>query len=368
LLLAVAAMCMFVSVADAASSVDHWGTYLNGEKGTLMRPTVLPALTGVSTIDASNSSGYAIKEGHVEAWGNNARGQLGDGLTANSLEAPVRVHLPEGVTAVSLGEARNTGIAIDSSGHAYGWGEAGLGDLCRGGVKQLTPVPIPGLSGLVQVQGGENHTLWLTSAGKVYGCGSNEHGELGLGESIERVTTATLIPGLPANVVEVSAGSRSSAVRTSDGRVFTFGDNVHGQECVGSTAPYIYQPHEVTLPAKARQISAGGDLLDNGSLLILTVTNELIGCGDDEAGQLGDRSLEDKRSPVATGLHFKTAVTGGAESFGLTETGELFGWGSASVGALGNGRFSGRVLKPELTLTGVSSISATAVSAVAIRP
>jgi alpha-tubulin suppressor-like RCC1 family protein len=360
--LATALALLAISAIPAdASTVAHWGSYLNGDSETQRRPKTLPGLTEATAVDAGNSSGYALRaNGTVWAWGNGGRGQLGNGALTDSPTTPVKVRIPATVT--SIGEARNEGMAVDSTGHAWVWGEDGFSSLCvPGGRSIATPMQVPGLSHVVAVQGGEEHTIWLTASGTVLACGKNIYGELGIGQGRIISRTPTEVPGL-AGIVEVSAGDRTSAARNGKGRVFMWGYNSHGQVGVGSSQSIIWTPRLVGLPEPAKQISAGGDLAENGASLALTNSGLLYGWGDDKCGEIGDGQTVNKLSPVNTGLHFASAVTGGLFSLGLDARGNVYSWGCNIGSALGVGG-SGTAMTPLFVESGVTKISATAMNA-----
>jgi alpha-tubulin suppressor-like RCC1 family protein len=82
-----------------------------------------------------------LKDGSVWAWGNNKRGQLGDGTTANS-DLPVRVHVPAGVTFITVNSGGYTSFAIDSAGRLWDWGGNDNGQLGTGSAKRIAPLPV----------------------------------------------------------------------------------------------------------------------------------------------------------------------------------------------------------------------------------
>jgi alpha-tubulin suppressor-like RCC1 family protein len=356
----VAILMLGLAAPAFGSAVSRTGSYLNGERFMQTTPLAVPGLSKVTAVDASNSSSYALRsDGTVWAWGNNEKGQLGNGTLTSSLTTPVQVSIP--ATIVSIGEAKNEGMAIDSTGHAWVWGENGSGSLCVPGrnFKITEPMQVPGIANVVAVQGGEEHTLWLTAAGTVLACGRNTYGELGLGEGVGFTRTATVVPGV-SSIVQISAGSRTSAALDGKGQVFMWGNNAHGAIGIGSTEPIIWTATHVVLPGPASAISTGGDLGSNGSSLAILPGGALYGWGYDNAGQVGDGVQVDKLSPVSTGLHFVSAVTGGVFSLGLDTEGNVWGWGSSVNGDLGVGSASGTFLTPQLVEGGVSAISATA--------
>ena len=138
-------------VVVAGGTVSHWGSFFgNGSADNDLRTSPTPiALPGtVVQVATSNSTQYALlSDGSVYAWGLGGDGELGDGSTSDSFTTAVRVQFPSGVTIASLpvdAMPYNTGLAIDSTGQAWGWGDNSAGQLCLGssGV-QTTPVRIP---------------------------------------------------------------------------------------------------------------------------------------------------------------------------------------------------------------------------------
>jgi len=121
----------------ATSSVDHWGsvftTVPTRESSKQLAPTAVDLPGPAVQVATSNSTEYALlADGAVDAWGLGGEGQLGDGSTANSLSVAVHVQFPAGVTIASLAADAmpyDAALAIDTAGHAWGWGYAALGAL-----------------------------------------------------------------------------------------------------------------------------------------------------------------------------------------------------------------------------------------------
>jgi alpha-tubulin suppressor-like RCC1 family protein len=340
--------------ASTSAQVDRWGTYAGAHVGdTEIVPTPIANLKNVIAVDASNMSTYALESnGTVWATGGNGRGELGDNSFAESAPEAVQVQFPAGVKIVAIGEAENSGFAIDSTGQGWTWGEA----LCSGSQEAVTPEKVPGMTEARAVQGGERHVLWLMKNGTVEVCGTNGNGQLGVGPLVERAKFPVVVPGL-SNVVEVSAGEKSSCARTASGAVYDWGSDLNGQIGNGSEEEAVYEPFLVPLPGPASEVSCGGDLPTNGTTLAL-VGGEVFGWGADNGGQIGDEERSDEPTPTGTGLHFAHIAAGGVESFGLTASGELYGWGHNAEHSMGVlGKFH---LVPVLVTTHVLAVSATA--------
>src|ERR1700749_5281365 len=113
----------------AGSTVYRFGVVGNQGKIAqleLSTPAAVSGITGdVVQIATSNSDSYALTStGHVWAWGVASYGELGDGQTAPYSTRAVKVDFPPGVKIVALANPApfDGALAIDSRGHASGWG------------------------------------------------------------------------------------------------------------------------------------------------------------------------------------------------------------------------------------------------------
>jgi alpha-tubulin suppressor-like RCC1 family protein len=358
-----AALLMLSSSASAA--VYRWGAF--GKQEPQPTPLAVAGLNNeVVKIDAGNASGYALTStGVVLAWGPNEHGQLGDGTTEASFDEAVRVHFPEGVKIVAIGEERASGFAVDSAGHGWAWGEGAGGSNCVGeNVMDVTePREIPGLSNVEAVQGGSTHSMWLLRDGTVMMCGENRDGRLGNGATGGKTNTPVEVPGL-SNVVEVSAGQAVSCARTASGAVFDWGGDEEGQIGNGVFESAVPSPYRVPLPEAAKQISCGGNVPTDGSTLVMLERGGIYGWGADGRGQIGDGQTEDKASPtpasVTAGLDLTQVIASGEYALGVNAVGDVYAWGSNERGTLGTTQTGRMSLTPLLVDTGAVEVSGTA--------
>ena len=276
------------------STVEHWGSFFGGRHGnfdTLTSPTRLTVPGTVAEVGTSNSTQYALlTDGRLYAWGLGADGQLGDGRRANSFTRPVRVRFPRGVKIAWIPTdvmPYDTALAVDTTGHAWGWGHNGGGELCRGGTRTyLRPVRLP-LRQVTAVAGASNHAIY-DAAGTVYACGQNVAGDLGDG-STRGSTTPARVAGLPRSpVVKLVAAFANSGALLADGKYFDWGYNRQGQLGDGRAGRPSDVPVRVHLPHPVRQVAQGGSLWDNGQTLVLLSNGTLRAWGDDRAYQLGN--------------------------------------------------------------------------------
>jgi alpha-tubulin suppressor-like RCC1 family protein len=356
----------------AASQVRHWGTFFGGANAlkpedltTSPAPLTLPSR--VAQVATSNSTEYALlTNGSVYAWGLGNAGQLGDGATANSFTSPVRVRFPAGVKIASLPidvMPFDTALAVDTSGHVWGWGDNQGGELCLGNhTMHRTPVKLP-FAHVSAVAGAFDHALY-DARGRVWACGLNKLGELGDGTT-RSSSRPVRVKGLgrSAHVVFLVSAFANSGALLASGKYLDWGTNGAGQLGTGTARKRSDVPVTVPLPGKVRQVSQGGSAPGNGQTLALLTTGRLYAWGADGQGQLGDGKTARQLSPELItppiGVSYQALATSGSTSYGISTTGAVYAWGGGKEGQIGDGATQSR-LTPIKVASGTTGISATA--------
>ena len=110
-----------------------------------------------------------------------------------------------------------------------------------------------------QVCCGYYHTILLSQTGSVFGFGRNDYGQLGLGHTQPRMYGLT--PNMylrDKNVISLSAGCYHSVAVTTNGMLYVFGRNNHGQLGTGDVEEKHF-PHPVDdfVGKKIIQVAAG---------------------------------------------------------------------------------------------------------------
>ena len=218
---------------------------------TLASPVDVTLPGTVAQIGTSNSTDYALlTDGSLYAWGLGSQGELGDGSLRNSLNVPVRVRFPAGVRIASIpADAMpfDTGLAVDTNGNVWGWGNNGGGELCLGNSKlYTTPARLP-LTDVTTVAGASTHALY-DSAGTVYACGQNLDGDLGDGSWHSTRTPVAVTRFDGRDVVKLVASFANSGALLSNGKYFDWGYNGAGQLGDGITGKASDVPVRVHLP------------------------------------------------------------------------------------------------------------------------
>ena len=327
-------------------------------------PTVVPGISGkVVQIATSNSDGYALtSSGAVWAWGVGGYGELGDGKTPPYDTAAVKVDFPAGVNIASLANPMpfDGAMAIDSAGHAWGWGLNADGDLCLSGLFEVRPSQIA-LSDVTLATGARAHSLF-DSQGHVYSCGDGEDGVLGDGSN-KSSSKPTAVVGLPSTskVTALTSSWEGSGALLSNGSYYDWGYNSAGQLGDGSTVNSDV-PVEVKTAAFVRQIFQGGSGATNGQTVAILANGSVWAWGNNKKGQLGDGNRTSSDVPVRVGVPagvtFVHVNSGGYSCYAIDNSGRLWDWGGNDNGQLGTGGGAAPETRPVdvgIHLTQVSS-------------
>ena len=348
----------------------HWGSLFGGTKGinydTETSPVAVAVPGTVAEVGTSNSTEYALlTDGRLYAWGLGTHGQLGDGRRENSFRKPVRVRFPAGVKISSIPTdvmPYDTALAVDTTGHVWGWGLNSGGELClRNRREHGTPGKLP-FSNVTTLAGASNHALY-DAGGTVYACGQNLEGSLGDG-SMRNSTTPVRVVGLSGlSVTQLVASFANSGALLSDGKYFDWGYDAGGQLGDGYIGRSSDVPVPVHLPHPVTQVALGGSFWDNGQTLVMLSDGSLWAWGNDWAFQLGDgmRGVAPLPLPfyAPAGVTYQSLATGSATSYAVSTTGDVYAWGVSHMGQVGNGR-TRTAVKSVLVASGATSISATA--------
>jgi len=152
----------------------------------------------------------------------------------NTQWSPVRLDALKDikVRAVNKGSISPFCFAITEDGEVYAWGrnekgQLGLGDT----VDRKVPTLIEELTGydITEIATGKNHTLFLTSEGKVLVSGDNSSGQCGVGKGSKELTKPKLMSHSGPDVVHVACGGEFSAIVDEEGNIYTCGLPEYGQ-------------------------------------------------------------------------------------------------------------------------------------------
>ncbi|XP_005366811.2 secretion-regulating guanine nucleotide exchange factor isoform X3 [Microtus ochrogaster] len=293
----------------------------------------------VSRVSEAGSAAAALF-----GWGANSYGQLGLGHKEDVLLPQQLSSFCEPGCIRSVTGGGGHSAAVTDRGRLFVCGlnkdgQLGLGHtedvLCFTICKPLLGCPIK------QVACGWDFTIMLTELGQVLSCGSNAFGQLGVPHGPRRCMVPQTIELLREKVVCVAAGLRHALATTVSGSVFQWGTGLasSGQRlCPGQTLPLFLtakEPSRVTDLENSTCVVAGSD-----HSAALTDTGELYVWGRNKHGQLASLAaflLLPQRIDARCFQNEKlTAVwSGWTHLVAQTETGKVFTWGRADYGQLG---------------------------------
>ncbi len=257
-----------------------WGKNDHGQVGngnTLPQdwPVQVTALGNtVAQAATSNDFACALKlDGSLWCWGANDFGQLGDGLTQDSL-IPVHVAtLGNDVAAISAGFVHACALKTDDTVWCWGnnsYGEIGIGSFVT---PQPTPQQILVVPTAKKVSAGGFFTCAIDSSDKLFCWGDNGDGHLGIG-NYDNQHTPIEVTTLGTGVIEVDTSVRAACAIKTGGAVWCWGWQEHGRLGNGSTAA-AGQPLPVTVSGPLGSGGAARVHLAEGAGCAVTPASEL---------------------------------------------------------------------------------------------
>lgn len=303
---------------------------------------------------------FLTEGGDVYAFGFNNRGPLGTGDEETRTTA-VKIDALDDVNITGIENGNGVSYAISNTGTLYSWGTNSNGQLGLGDQEErLVPTVVEALENetVVTVSSGTSFTLALTAEGQVWAFGSNTDGQLGSPDALEedgtparRAVEPVLVDGLPDNITSITADTKTSFAVTEDGRVFGWGESRNGQLLQGTDngdGTFIADPADVLAPVELTDFMPDGVVEIKGGarwFMALTEDGDIYAWGPNDKGPTGGLDGDPDAETDVTFYPTKVAElddvnvvelhTGPNSIIAVTDTGEIFTWGSNSDGRLG---------------------------------
>lgn len=302
---------------------------------------------GGGSIQNSNGSPQTK---HVLGWGSTVSGELGlGGIEEEFVDSPTNINFTRKIKSVTCGESHTIFVLTDGTLWSCGCNDHGqLGhDKSRTRIEQ-----VEGLTGrqIISVSAGYAHNLAIDSWGTLFSWGSDSHGQLGQqldGADDKLVNRPKIVKTMATKtVVQAAAGFFHSVVLTGAGEIYTCGSNSHGQLGLG----YANGPNQTKFCLVELLVGLPTVLVTAGGFhsFALSVSGSVFGWGKNNSGQLGVGDTDDKCQPTqlatlrSLGVRYITA--GADHTAFLTQDGGLFSAGHGTYGQLGHGSLSNEVL------------------------
>lgn len=326
-------------------SVEHSSDIVETSAGNQMQIT-----TGrYHTLLISNSSVFSC--------GSSLCGVLGHGPETTQCVSFTRINFPSAAHVVQVSASENHAAFVLQSGQVFTCGDNS--SFCCGHRDTNRPIFRPrlveALKGVPckQVTAGLNFTGFLTIRGHVHTCGSNTHGQLGHGDTLDRPTPKSIAPlEEVGSVVQIAAGPSYMLAVTGNGVVYSFGSG--SNFCLGHGEQHDeLQPRAIqTFRRKGIhvvRVSAGDE-----HVVALDSSGYVYTWGKGYCGALGhgdeiDKTLPEPLSSLKSHLAVQVCARK-RKTFVLVDTGSVYGFGWMGFGSLGflDRGVSDKVLRPRI--------------------
>lgn len=336
-----------VVVPSMKLTISASGT--RGSEGLAPQAEVTIEVSGgyVSQVSSGGDHSLALDiNGDVFAWGKNSSGELGDGTTTDR-NTPTWVSIPDGVTFSQVAAGSNHSLALTKTGEIYAWGsnsdgQLGVSGISASGSKKPIKVSLPEGVTAKQIAAGRVASYALGSDGKLYAWGDNTWGQLGDGTSLDRATLVAVERGaipIDAKIAKIATAYDSAFIVDDAGAVYGWGSRMSGQLGTGRTQMPQLTPARVPLPTgvKATEITSGPE---STHVLIVGADGGAYEWGEAYWWNLTMPSEQIYRAPfrIALPAGVKAVEVGVTRdtSYAVGDDGVVYGWGRNSDGAVGD--------------------------------
>ncbi|KAL9258562.1 PH, RCC1 and FYVE domains-containing protein [Drosera capensis] len=356
----------FLSSDKSHVTLDDTKMQVKGSGSDVFRVSVSSAPSTSSHGSAADESdvlsdvyiwGEVVCDNVTKAGGDNN----GNTITARAdviLPRPLESNLGWDVHHIACGVKH--AAVVTRHGEVFTWGDQSGGRLGHGvGNDVSEPRLVESLAAynVDFVACGEFHTCAVTMAGELYSWGDGIHnvGLLGNGTDVSHWIPKRILGPLEGlQVASVSCGPWHTALITSNGQLFTFGDGTFGVLGHGDRGSVSY-PREVESLSGLRTIAVACGVWHTAAVVEVIMTQsssagssgKLFTWGDGDKNRLGQGDSEPRLNPTCVPAliehNFLKVACGHTLTLGLTTSRQVFSMGSTVYGQLGNPDSDGKL-------------------------
>ncbi|MCK9266087.1 FG-GAP-like repeat-containing protein [bacterium] len=250
------------------------------------------------------------------------------------------------IPSMNIDGGENFTIFLQDEGTVWTWGDNTSGQLGnKTRITSNTPISYSVLEEVKKVSAGNSHSVALKDNGNVWAWGDNTFGQVGINSTSTYIEEPILVSEV-SNILEISAGGYHTVALKSDGSVWAWGDNTSGQLGLGTT----YQGQNFYSPKQTLGVEEVGFLKDIVGIsagyshtLAVKSNGEVLAWGNNIWGQLGINNTIYSNLPVKVFnlTNIKSVSAGGTgllgdHSLAVKSDGSVWAWGSNKKGQLGD--------------------------------
>ena len=200
---------------------------------------------------------------------------------------------------------------------------------------------------IVKINAVNKFVYYITSDGELYTWGNNEFGNIGNGTTNDQTTPHLVgISGKIKNVVSY-LGDTVFAI-TEDGKLYSWGNNISGQVGNGTTNNQT-TPYLVEINGKIKDVVSSCDQ----TIYAITEEGKLYSWGNNVVGQVGNGTdTNNQTTPYLVEIDgkIKNVVSSCDQTiYAITEEGKLYSWGKNNHGQIGDGNANDDGTSKQLT-------------------
>ena len=328
---------VFSAGYDHAAAIDTKGTLYtwgNNDKGQLGQgdynvrsvPTKVKLTYEAVNVWCGNKATIVqTSDGKVYVFGDNSNYLLGMKTRSDIVNTPTENEYLSGTTIDKIELQNDFAIALIGN-QVWGWGINSVGRLSTcGSTVKYPEVLSDKLIGISDIAAGDSHCVAITS--RVV--------------DIPELINITDSKDNPISLVDIASDGSHTIAVANDGTVYAWGDNSYGQ--LGDNSSRLKTPSKVygnsSYVYSSQKFSA-----------VITEAGDISLSGSNSCGQLGDGSTKTRNTFARiTNTNVTSASLGGEFAGYISYDSRLYCWGDNTYGQCGNGK-GGLKSQPETVI------------------